>query len=215
MDWYKRNQLEEAIIRTLGTSEAQAPDLKLRIKRLFLTDRRLGHGGRSDRRQPGRYAFYSSQPRGSGNEVTFTSFEVFAVLAAVLLLRHGVPQAKVVSILREIRPDLEAAHSEILKKDAEALFDEQAIRAMASAGAIAVDSTMPIFLAFVELGIGRGGRVHATIAVCKGLDELGRFLKQYSVVGSGATFFQFTRLMHTLASNLSKTRPIKRGPSTN
>ena len=213
MVWCKRNQLEEAIIRTLGASDAQARDLKLRIKRLLLTDRRLGRGKRSDRLNAGRYAFYSGKPQGSGNEVMFTAFEAFAVLAALLLLRHGIPQAKVVRILRDVRPDLEAAHHEILNRDPNDLFDEDAVRAMGSAGAIAVDSTAPIFLVFVELDIGKG-RVQATIAVCRGLDELGKFFKEHSVVGSGTTFFQFTRLMHTLASNLSKTRPIKRGRST-
>jgi hypothetical protein len=213
MDWYKRNQLEDAICRTLDAGEAQARDLKLRIKRLLLTDRRLGRGKRSERRQPGCYAFYSGQPQGSGNEVMFTAFEVFAVLAALLLLKHGVPQAKVVSILREVRPDLQAAHDEILKKNAKALFDEQAIRAMGSVGVIAADSTAPVFLAFVELDIGRG-RVHATIAVCRGLEELGKFFKTHSVLGSGTTFFQLTRLMRTLATNLSQTHPVKRGRST-
>jgi hypothetical protein len=75
-----------------------------------------------------------------------------------------------------------------------------------------LDSTAPVFLAFVELDIGRG-RVHAIIAVCRGLDELGKFFKEHSTVGSGATFFQFTRLMHTLATKLSQTRPVKRGRS--
>jgi hypothetical protein len=211
--WCKRNQLEEAVIRTLGASGAQARDLKLRIKRLLLTDRRLGRGKSSDRLNTGRYAFYSGKPQGSGNEVMFTAFEVFAVLAALLMLRHGIPQAKVVRILRDVRPDLEAAHHDILDRDPKELFDEQAIRAMGSDGTIAVDSTAPIFLAFVELEIGKG-RVQATIAVCRGLDALGKFFKEHSVVGSGTTFFQFTRLMHTLASNLSKTRPVKRGQST-
>jgi hypothetical protein len=209
---YKRNQLEAAIVRTLGASKAPGPDLKLRIKRLLLTDRRLGRGKRSDRR-PDRFAFYSGKPQGSGTEVMFTGFEVFAMLAALLLLRHGIPQAKVVSILRDVRPDLEAAHREILGKKLEVLFDQQEIQAMSSEGVIAVDSTVPIFLAFVELDIGRG-KVQATISVCRGVDELGKFLKQHAVVGSGSTFFQFTRLMRTLASNLSETRPIKRGRST-
>jgi hypothetical protein len=213
MSTYKRGQLEAAIIKTLGANEVQAPDLRLRIKRLLLTDRRLARGQRSDHRQSARYAFYSGKPQGSGTEVMFTGYEVFAVLTAVLLLRHGVPQAKVVSILREVRPDLEAAHREILKKDPKELFDEQAIRAMVTPGAIAVDSTVPIFLAFMELDIGRG-RVQASIVVCQGLDELGKFFNDHSAPGSGATFFQFTRLMHTLASNLSNTRPIKRGRST-
>ena len=211
MRYYKRDQLEEAIIRTLGAKEAPGHDLKLRIKRLLLTDRRLGRGKRSDQRP--HYAFFGGKPQGSGTDVTFTGFEVFAVLAALLLLRHGIPQAKVVSILRDVRPDLEAAHHEILGKKPEVLFDQQEIQAMSSEGVIAVDSTVPIFLAFVELDIGRG-KVQATISVCRSLDELGKFLKQHAVVGSGSTFFQFTRLMRTLASNLSETRPIKRGRST-
>jgi hypothetical protein len=212
MRYYKRDQLEEAIIRTLGAKEATGHDLKLRIKRLLLTDRRLGRGKHSDQR-PDHYAFFGGKPQGSGTDVMFTGFEVFAVLAALLLLRHGIPQAKVVSILRDVRPDLEAAHHEILGKKPEVLFDQQEIQAMSSEAVIAVDSTVPIFLAFVELDIGRG-KVQATISVCRGLDELGKFLKQHAVVGSGSTFFQFTRLMRTLASNLSKTRPIKRGRST-
>jgi hypothetical protein len=211
MRYYKRDQLEEAIIRTLGAKEAPGHDLKLRIKRLLLTDRRLGRGKRSDQRP--HYAFFGGKPQGSGTDVTFTGFEVFAVLAALLLLRHGIPQAKVVSILRDVRPDLEAAHHEILGKKPEVLFDQLEIQAMSSEGVIAVDSTVPIFLAFVELDIGRG-KVQATISVCRSLDELGKFLKQHAVVGSGSTFFQFTRLMRTLASNLSETRPIKRGRST-
>jgi hypothetical protein len=213
MQFYKRGQVEQAIIHTLGAGEARARDLKLRIKRLLLLDRQLGCGKRSNRKTD-LYAFYSGKPQGSGTEVMFTPFEVFAVLAALLLLKHGVPQAKAVSILREVRPDLEAAHREILKRDPKELFDEQAIRAMASVGAIALDSTAPVFLAFVELDIGRG-RVQATIAVCRGLDELGKFFKEHAAPGSGATFFQFTCLMHNLARNLSQTHPIKRGRSTN
>src|SRR6516164_2686264 len=128
MRYYKRDQLEEAIIRTLGAKEAPGHDLKLRIKRLLLTDRRLGRGKRSDQRP--HYAFFGGKPQGSGTDVTFTGFEVFAVLAALLLLRHGIPQAKVVSILRDVRPDLEAAHREILGKKLEVLFDQQEIQAM-------------------------------------------------------------------------------------
>jgi hypothetical protein len=211
---YKRGQLETAIVETLGGSEAHSRDLRLRIKRLLLTDRRFGRSMRSGRRQPSRYAFYSEHPQGSGTEVMFTGYEVFAVLAAILLLRHGVPQAKAVSILREVRPDLEAAHREILNKDPKELFDEQAIRAMATAGAIAVDSTLPVFLTFVQLDIG-GGRVQATIVVCRGLDQLGKFFKEHSAPGSIATFFQVTRLAHSLARNLAHTRPLRRGRSTN
>jgi hypothetical protein len=210
MSLYKRNQLEEAIVRTLGANDAQARALKLKIKRLLLSDRRLGRGKRS---VPGavRYAFYTGKPQGTGTEVLFNGYEVFAVLAAVIVLQHGIPQAKVVSILREVRSDFEAAHRDTLQMDPRVLFDPQAVRKLP--GLIAVDNAAPVFLAFVKLDV-RKGRVHAFISVCRGFDELGKFLKEHSVPGSGATYFEFARSMHTLATNLTRTRPLKRGRST-
>jgi hypothetical protein len=210
MAYFKRNQLEEAIVRTLKASAAQARDLRLKIKRLLLTDRRLGRGKRSDRRAD-HYAFYSARPQGTGTEVLFTGYEVFAVMVGLIVLEHGIPQAKVVSILQELRSDFEAAHRNTLQMDPNVLFDPEAVQKLP--GLLAVDNTAPVFLAFVKLDIGKGG-VHAFISVCRGLDELGKFLEQHSVPGSGATHFEFARLMHALASNLSQTRPIKRGRST-
>jgi hypothetical protein len=209
--FYKRNQIEEAIAGTLQVKGARIGDLKLKMKRLLVTDRRLGrarHGG-ADRR----YAFYSHTPRGSGVEVMFSGYEAFALLAALVLLEHGIPQAKVVSILREIRSDLEAAHRETLQKDAKALFDSQAVKELARSGTIAVDNTAPVFLAFVKVN-ARKGMVRATIRVCRGHNDLVKFLRETSVPGSGATHFEFTRLMRSLADNLSNTRPVKRGRST-
>ncbi len=210
MQNFKRNQVEEAIIRTLSVKDTRIGDLKTKVKRLLVTDRRLGWGrqGRADRR----YAFYSHKPMGSGVEVMFSAYEAFALLAALILLGHGIPQAKVVSILREVRTDLEAAHHETLQEDPKVLFDPEAVRAMARPGMIAVDNTSPVFLAFLKLDIGRG-KVHATISVCRGLQELGTFLKEHMVPGCGATRFEFVRLMHTLSENLSRTRPVKRGRS--
>ena len=115
--------------------------------------------------------------------------------------------------MQEIRSDFEAAHRDTLRKDAKELFDQLLVRAMARPGMLAVDNTAPLFLAFVKLDIGKG-RVRAFVAVCRGLDALEAFLKGHSIPGSGATYFEFTRLMHTLVGNLSQTRPIKRGRST-
>jgi hypothetical protein len=210
---YKRNQVEEALVRTLGAGGARVDELKLKMKRLLVTDRRLGRGKRSDDKGHNRYAFYSQRPQGSGVEVMFSGYEAFALLAALIVLEHGIPQAKVVSILREIRPDFEVAHRDTLQKDPKELFDLQLVRSMAHAGLLAVDNTAPVFLAFVNLDIGKG-RMRAFIAVCRGLDGLGNFLKEHSVPGSGATHFEFARLMLTLANILSQTRPIKRGRST-
>ena len=40
---YKRNQVEEAVVRTLGARGARVDELKLKMKRLLVTDRRLAH----------------------------------------------------------------------------------------------------------------------------------------------------------------------------
>ena len=212
--FFKRNQIEEAILRTLGIKDdARSRDLKLKIKRLLVTDRRLGRGKGSSNRADGGYAFYTRKPRGSGVEVMFSNYEAFAVLAALIVLEHGIPQAKVVSILRAVRSDLEIAHRETLRKDRRELFDPKGVQATARPGMIAVDNTAPVFLAFVKLD-ARGGRVHAYISVCRGLFELSSFLNKYAVPGSGATHFEFVSLMRDLATNLSQTRPISRGRST-
>jgi hypothetical protein len=213
MSQYKLNQLQEAIFRTLGAKDTRVDELKLRLKRLLVTDRRLGRGKRSENKADRRYAFYSHKPLGSGVEVMFSGYEAFALLAALIVLEYGIPQAKVVSILQDVRSDLEAAHHETLQKDPKVLFDPEAVRAMARPGMIAVDNTEPVFLAFVRLDAGKG-RVRAFISVCRGHDELVNFISEHSVPGSGATHFELARLMHTVADNLSKTRPIKRGRST-
>ena len=210
---YKRNQVEEAVVRTLGAGGARVGELKLKMKRLLVTDRRLGRGKRADDKADHRYAFYSQRPQGSGVEVMFTGYEAFALLAALIVLEHGLPQAKVVSILQEIRLDFEATHRDTLQKDPKELFNAQLVRSMARSGLLAVDNTAPVFLAFVKLDIGKG-RMRAFIAVCRCLDDLGEFLRDHSIPGSGATHFEFARLIHTLADNLSQTRPIKRGRST-
>ncbi len=213
MQAFKRNQLEEAIVRTLGASEERAAAFKLKLKRLLVADRYLGRGKRSAARAEPRYAFYSQTPMGSGVEVMFSGYEAFALMTALMVLEHGIPQAKVVSILKEIRSDLEAAHRETLRRDPKDLFDPQKVRAAALPGQIVVDNTAPVFLTFVKIHVGKG-RVRATIAVCRSLGELAKFLKEHCPPGSGATHFELVRLMHTLADNLAKTRPIKRGRST-
>jgi hypothetical protein len=193
--YFKRNQVEEAIVRTLGTGGARVDELKLKMKRLLVTDRRLG------RRGGYRYAFFSHTPSGSGVEVMFSSYEAFALMAALIVLEHGIPQGKVVSIFREVRGDLEAAHRDTLQKNPKVLFDAEAIRAIARPGQLSVDNTAPVFLAFVKLDVGKG-RVQATISVCRGLEGLGSFLNDHCAPGSGVTHFEFVRLMHALADNL-------------
>lgn len=215
MIWYKRNQVEEAIFHTLGARDARIIELTFRLKRLLVADRRLGRNANSDEEWKRHYAFYSQEPPGSGIEVMFSGYEAFALLAAIVLLEHGLPQARVVRVMRQVRRKLEAAHAQTLKKDQGPLFDPRAILAQARPGMIATDNTEPVFLAFIRL---TGSAVDtqpggSALGVCRGREELSAFLKKHSFpgMGGGATFFEFVRLMHDLAANLSQTRANKRG----
>ena len=148
---YKRNQIEEAIFRTFGAREERRNELKFRIKRLLVTDRRLGRNTRSPKEEDQDYAFFGQEPPGSGNEILFTTYQAFALLTAVILLEHGLPQASVVRVMRRVRRQFEAAHADIMRKDPCTLFDQQAILAQAKPGMIATNNTDPVFLVFVRL----------------------------------------------------------------
>jgi hypothetical protein len=212
MQLVKRNQVEEAILRTLGARDARAAELELRLHRLLVTDRRLGRGKRGRDGAGSRYAFYSREPPGSGVEVMFSDYEAFALLVGVMLLEHGLPQATAVSILRQVRRDLETGYAQRLKMDRNALFDPSAVHEMIKPGMIATDNTAPVFLAFVRLsGSEVDGKVREAITVCRGHDELVAFVAKHSVPGLGATFFELVGLMWKLADNLAQTRPMRRG----
>jgi hypothetical protein len=206
---YKRNQVEEAIFRALGARDERVDELRFRLKRLLVTDRRLGSNAKSAEEEDRHYAFYSQKPPGSGTEVMFSAYEAFALLAAIMMLEHGFPQAGVVRVMRQARRQFEIAHAQTLKKDPRTLFDQKAVMAQATPGMFAVDNTDPVFLIFTGL---RGSSVDTrpgAAAVCRGEDEVGEFLGTHR--GMGSTFFEFVGPMHKLAANLSQTRPIKRG----
>ncbi len=213
MEGFKRNQIEEAVFRTLGARDARVNELRFRLKRLLVTDRRLRTNARSNKEEERHYAFFSQKPPGSGVEVMFSAYEAFALLAAIMLLEHGLPQASAVRVMRQVRRQLEIAFVDTLAKDPTALFDQQAILAQAKPGMIATDNTDPVFLVFIRLTGSsidtRPGR--SAVAVCRGHNELGAFLKKHSAPGTGATFFELVRLMRVLADNLSQTTPAKRG----
>ncbi len=213
MQLFKRNQVEEAILRTLAAKDARAAEVKLRLHRLLVTDRRAGRGKRTGDDVDRPYAFYSQAPPGSGVEVMFSGYEAFALLVAIMLLEHGIPQGPVVHILRQVRRDLETAHAQRLQMNRKALFDLQAVRKMIKPGMIATDNTAPVFLTFVRLSGSEtdDGKVREAITVCQGHDELVAFITKHSVPGLGATFFELVSLMRKLADNLAQTRPIKRG----
>jgi len=207
---FKRNQVEDAIVQTLrARDQARVDELKLRLRRLLTTDRRLGINARSDDEVERHYAFYSQKPQGSGFEVMFTGYEAFALLAAIMLLEHGLPQSRAVAVMRRVRKQFEVAHAETLKKDPSKLFDQEAVRAQAKPGMIATNNMDPVFLVLVGLTGSSVDARGAATAVCRGHVALGEFFGKHH--GRGATFFEVVGWMHTLAANLSQTQPVKRG----
>ena len=124
---FKRNQVEQAILAMLGgdNRDADAPDLRVRMKRLLDADRLLGRDKKSSDPDRASYAFYSGEAPGSGVEVWFSSYEAFALQIALRLLAHGWPQGTVVRLLRQVRQDLETEHRRILEQDPSVLFDRE------------------------------------------------------------------------------------------
>ena len=209
---YKRNQVEEAIFRTFGAREERRRELKFRIKRLLVTDRRLGRNVKSAE-QDQHYAFFGEEPPGSGHEIMFTAYQAFALLAAVILLEHGLPQASVVRVMRRVRRQFEAAHADILRKDPRTLFDQQAILAQARPGMIATNNTDPVFLVMVRLTASSVDEQNGSsaVAVCRGPAQLQAIYRAAFRPRNGGDVFRVCRSDACVGCHLSQTLPVKRG----
>src|SRR4051812_18486262 len=100
MEPYKRNQVEEAISRTVGEKSTKpSSELRTRLKRLLDLDRTLKRV-RSEGSGSANYAFYNKDAPGKGGEVLFSSYDAFALLTGLRMLNHGWPQNFVVTTLR-------------------------------------------------------------------------------------------------------------------
>jgi hypothetical protein len=208
---FKRNQIEEAISRMFSRQSAEpSTELRTRLKRLLETDRALGYRPGSDP-EMGHFAFFSSNAPGSGIEVWFSAYEAFALLTAWRLLEHGWPQATAVSILRQVRQQLEREHARILKLDRERIFDQKKIREMAKPGSLALETTDPVFLVIASMqGLGRdSSSTTRVIKICRGEEDLMRMLRRE--VGLSATTFELAAATHVLQNRLGETAPSKRG----
>jgi hypothetical protein len=209
---YKRNQLEEAIWATLdNTSNSSNTEFLVRVKRLLETDRDFDDLSRTtSAARRGRFAFFTGESPGSGREIWFSHYEVFAVLTALRVQDHGFPKARVVEILRTVRSRLEAEHTRILKQTAAAPLRPLA-RTGRAAGDLAVQSADPVFLVIATGGHTRKDRAESprACAVCRGDADVAHFRRD---VGADSwTMFELTISAHLLAQNLKKTQPRGRG----
>jgi hypothetical protein len=215
MAQYKRNQIEEAISRTLEQSSAKpSSELRTRLKRLLDMDRSLGRNARSTDPQMANYAFFSSDMPGRGIEIWFSDYEAFALLTGLLLLRHGWPQSFAVGIMRRLRPDLEKQHGRILKQDPKILFDAEVIRQSARPGALYVNNTDPVFLTIVsrQASSSENNSDIPPCGVCRGLEEVSKFLEKEKA--QSHTLMDLVTPAHALSYQLQKAQPRKRGRSS-
>jgi hypothetical protein len=210
---FKRNQIEEAIS---GVLEPRAPqprsELRTRLKRLLEADRALGREPQSRNPERAEYAFYSGEASGSGVEVWFAEYEAFALLNGLRLMLHGWPQGFAVSIMRQVRPELEQEHARILKQDPKVLFDKEAIRRAAREGDMAFDNTDPVLLTIVS----KSGAVEThpyRCEICRGPKEATQFAWEAGKGAGAWTMFEVVGVAHRLHEELERTEPRRRGRS--
>jgi hypothetical protein len=209
---YKRNQIEEAIAR-LFVPHCEKPPSELcnRIKRLLDLDRFMGRKIRSNVAEEANFAFFSERAPGTGAVVSFSEYEAFALLNGLRIMEHHWPQSFAVSILRRVRPDLEREHARILRQSPEELFDQEAIRASAREGDIAVSNTDPVFITIASQ-VHRApdyGQSPPFSAVCRGVAKVSEFSR--NVDASSVTLLEVVTLAHRLHHELQKTEPRRRG----
>jgi hypothetical protein len=209
---FKRNQIEEAFARIIVPDCEQLPsELRTRIKRLLELDRSIGRKPRSKDAEEANFAFFSDEAPGTGGVVSFSEYEAFALLNGLRIMEHGWPQGFAVSIVRRVRLDLEREHARILRRCPDKLFDQEAIRAAARPGDIAVDNTDPVFLTIASKAQRAPDEGHTAplSAVCHGWAKVCEFSRD--VGAPSVTFFEVVTLAHRLHHELMKTEPRRRG----
>jgi hypothetical protein len=205
---YKRNQIEESLARVIqpGTGTLSS-ELAGRIKRLLELDRARGRNKHSQAPAKATFAFCGVGSPGRGHDNPYAEYEAFALLIAVQLMRHGLPQRRVVSLLRRLRPELEWHHARILREDPSSLFDESLIRARTKPGQMAVGNTNPTFVVVCS---EHGHKESMSVAICRGEREV---FELYHRCGPGYAFtlIELVNFAHALSAALARATPQKRG----
>jgi hypothetical protein len=209
MDRYKRNQIEEAISRTIGERSAKpSSGLRTRLKRLLDMDRGLKRAARSSDPERANYAFYSSDAPGKGSEVLFSNYDVFALLMGMRMLQHGWPQNFVVTTLRRIRHELEARHTEIFQVNS-----PNVARQEPQAGDLAIGNPASPFLLIVsdDKTVDRSQK-GPYAQIFDNQEDAFRF--QMKKAGRSCSWFELDTLARTLRTNLIGSLPRQRGRSS-
>ena len=205
---YKRSQIEDAICRSTVSTGAARSKILVRIKRLLDIDRVLKRSRNPKGKQSGQYAFFSAEPPGRGQEVSFQEYEAFALNLALQFLDQGLPQHDVVEILRSMRPALELEHQSILAKPLAHFMDtKKAVREPSET----IFSEDPVFVAIGKSSNPKSPRSSNgfTAEILHGGDGWWNHL--WSARGRSVTTAEITLTAHVLNSQLVAAKPRKKG----
>jgi hypothetical protein len=213
---FKRNQIEEAISRVLEPKSGEPTvELCTRLKRLLDTDRALGRSPKSPNAEDVNYAFYSDEPPGSGTEIWFSEYEAFALLTGLRLMGHEWPQSFAVSVMRQVRPELERQHARVMTLDPQKLFDQEEILRNGRPGDMAFDNVDPVLLIIASPPRNASNEQAQSMkcSISGGPAEAWKFVRNaYGGFGAAAsTMFELTTVAHLLSRELTKTEPRRRG----
>jgi hypothetical protein len=212
MSSFKRGQIEDAIARLSGDrAEEPSSELLTRIKRLLDTDRALEVLPRSQRPELANYAFFSGRSPGKGTEVQFSGYEAFALLIGLQMLDHNWPQKFVVETLRQLRPELERKHREILRLDPAQVLDQDESRLAARPGDLPLAAGPS--RAFLLIWSDQRTAENPASAVEIFDDYRAALKRTLEKAGRSSTWIELTRPAHSLSEQLSRTAPRKRGRS--
>jgi hypothetical protein len=218
---FKRNQLEEALAYAIHFRPPASPDLRMDIRRLLEIDRRLDIDCKSKRAEDRHYAFFCLPPPGSGREVWFFNYEVFAVYVAVRLMRSGYPQQRVVRLMRGLRLSLEATHKRILSVSPMDLLDNKRASDLDTAIASGTLITKLDRMVCLVLGAGKYSGLtyrnsedrdrHLASNICEGKDALNHLLELHLADHEPAIVVELANPAHQLAYWLNRIEPSTRG----
>ncbi len=226
---FKRNQVNEVLVKAIRSSHSGLPDdiILTRIKRLLDLDRksRPRPGGIT----PSVFAFHDGEAAGSGRDVTFSAYSVFALFIALRLMSCRLPQGGAVVSLRKFRAALEREHRRMTEVDIASLLDiDETVIASANAvgkealiakGNVVEDAEKMVFFC-IHADLEAVGTLTRTLAgedgprpdnICRGREELERRIALDAYAQSPTLTIELMNPFIQLNHLLSKTEPARRG----
>jgi hypothetical protein len=219
---YKRDQIERAIAIASRIIPQHEPTrftaLKVELKRLLDRDRRQEQ--ETPRGRPVRRAFHSEAPPGRGIDVMYSGYEAFALLIALRLMRGGLPQARAVDVLHDLRAPLAGCHYEMLQIPLPQLRpdrDDDKRDLLVRDGLLVDDASKMVYLVALA-----GERAEAfdlpspadkpvSGNICRSVRELHERVVGASHEGHALIVVELVNAAHQLAYHLDRIEPRARG----